>query len=137
MDDLEIDDVNPDHLPSIALPGGGTAQRKLWAPDPGPNSNGFADMTNGLGADGAGYDAPFHRGKAPEGLEARLTSIRAKHRVAGTIKTEGAIQELFEVMKMGPHGDMGLHLKFKSIFNTVVKAKGGDWANLAVELTNP
>lgn len=137
MDDLGIDDVNPDHLPTIALPGGGTTSRHLWAPDPGPASKGFADMTNGLGADGKGYDAPFHRGKAPEGLEARLTSIRAKHRTAGTIMTPQAIQEIMNAMSVGPHGEMGLRLKFKSIFNTVVKAKGGGWANLAIELTNP
>ena len=123
MEDLGFDDVNPEHLPSILLPGGGMAKRPLWAPDPSPGSKGFADMTNGLGSDGDGYSAPFHRGEAPEGLEARLTTIREKYRNSPGLEKQNLLRELEQAMNQGSHGKMGLHSMFKSITISVLKAK--------------
>lgn len=33
-------------------------------------------------------------------------------------------KELYDTMALGPHGKMGLHLKFKTIYNSVMQAKG-------------
>ncbi len=123
MDDLGIDDVNPDHLPTIALPGGGTASRHLFAPDASVGSKGFEHMTNGLGANGTGYDPPFHRGKAPEGLEARLATIRTKYRNDPLLDKRNLLTDLMTELSKGTHGNMQLHLKFKSIAKSVLKAK--------------
>jgi hypothetical protein len=118
----------------FSLADGGTAKRRLWAPDLSPGSKGFADMTNGLGSDGDGYSAPFHRGEAPEGLEARLTTIRAKYRslVPSNPNRTAMLGELFDAMNQGAHGKMGLHLMFKSIAKSVILAKNpgilpGNW----------
>ena len=35
----------------------------------------------------------------------------------------GMGKELYDTMAQGPHGKMGLHLKFKTIFNSVMRAK--------------
>ncbi|MEZ5432025.1 MAG: hypothetical protein R3F31_12805 [Verrucomicrobiales bacterium] len=36
----------------------------------------------------------------------------------------GMGKELYDTMAQGPHGKMGLHLKFKTIFNSVMREKG-------------
>ncbi len=123
MDDLGITGVDADDLPCMPLPGGGTAKRHLWAPDATVGSKGFEHMTDGLGVNGKGYDPPFHRGVAPEGLEARLTSIRSKYRNNPGLPKSELLDDLMQEMSKGTHGDMQLHLKFKSIAKSILRAK--------------
>ena len=113
----QIEGIDYNDLPNILLPGGGSAHRELFTGD-------FSKMTKGL--DGQGYEAPFHDGHAPDGLEARLTTIRAKYRALGDGPGPriNMGKELYDAMNDGPHGKMGLHLKFKTVYNSVMRAKG-------------